>query len=295
MCATYEISFVLLPPNPTHLCQPLEVSYFAPMKRTWRRILTEWTSKRRGPFQKSDFPYLLNKTLTELGVNSAQNLKSGFRTTGIIPLDSNQVLKRLPSAKKTDDESSNTALTAFFLDFLKETRMPEKKPARKRSKIKVVPGKTVEATINEEDSLNNEGEEVEDILREREKNNSDNENNLIENEDSESQIEIHEENNLVPSLQSFVIVKVPTATTSKFKYFVALVLEKYGEEEENMNYLVRYLRKRKTGEDVYFAFPNIPDESIIANKNVEFKLATSIKLRRERYKFKNIPKYLALE
>ena len=173
--------------------------------------------------------------------------------------------------------------------------MPEKKPARKRSKIKVVPGKTVEATINEEDSLNNEGEEVEDILREREKNNSDNENNLIENEDSESQIEIHEENNLVPSLQSFVIVKVPTATTSKFKYFVALVLEKYGEEEENMNYLVRYLRKRKTGEDVYFAFPNIPDESIIANEDVEFKLATSIKLRRERYKFKNIPKHLALE
>ncbi|KAK6167093.1 hypothetical protein SNE40_021197 [Patella caerulea] len=32
-CEENNIAFVCLPPNSTHICQPLDVSFFAPMKR----------------------------------------------------------------------------------------------------------------------------------------------------------------------------------------------------------------------------------------------------------------------
>ncbi|XP_049787110.1 uncharacterized protein LOC126190695 [Schistocerca cancellata] len=38
-CKENNIRFVLLPPNSTHLCQPLDAAYFRPLKRSWRKVL----------------------------------------------------------------------------------------------------------------------------------------------------------------------------------------------------------------------------------------------------------------
>jgi len=46
-CELHNIAFVCLPPNATHLCQPLDVAFFAPMKRQWRKILTEYKQTHR--------------------------------------------------------------------------------------------------------------------------------------------------------------------------------------------------------------------------------------------------------
>ena len=58
-----NIAFICLPPNSTHLSQPLDVAFFAPMKRTWSTILEEF--KRSNPHKsvvdKTLFPRLLNK------------------------------------------------------------------------------------------------------------------------------------------------------------------------------------------------------------------------------------------
>lgn len=41
-CSKHNIAFVFLPPNSTHLTQPLDVSFFRPLKIAWCKILTTW-------------------------------------------------------------------------------------------------------------------------------------------------------------------------------------------------------------------------------------------------------------
>lgn len=44
-CMENDIHFVFLPKNSTHLCQPLDVAVFGPLKRVWRDVLTEWKKR----------------------------------------------------------------------------------------------------------------------------------------------------------------------------------------------------------------------------------------------------------
>lgn len=41
-CVESNIEFKFLPPHTTHLCQPLDVAYFRPLKGVWRKELTHW-------------------------------------------------------------------------------------------------------------------------------------------------------------------------------------------------------------------------------------------------------------
>ena len=41
-CKEYNIRFISLPPNSTHLTQPLDVCFFRPAKRHWRKVLSDW-------------------------------------------------------------------------------------------------------------------------------------------------------------------------------------------------------------------------------------------------------------
>lgn len=136
-CEENNVTFALLPANSTHVCQPLDVAYFGPLKKCWRRILTDWKLKRRGPFQKSDFPTLLNRTLNEIKVTSEKNIISGFRATGIWPLNADQVLKRIPRQQDENNDPNASLLSDSLLDFLKTSRMPEPKTKTKRKRINV--------------------------------------------------------------------------------------------------------------------------------------------------------------
>ena len=145
-CSKFNIAFIALPPNSTHLTQPLDVAYFRPMKTAWRSILAQWKESGKGrklpSLPKDQFPDLLSKLMVKMSVKDAENLKSGFRKTGIYPLDRKQVLARLPGSQ----DGSAEAVSESFIEHLVQMRGEDKDaPRRKRLKVSVVPGKSVSA------------------------------------------------------------------------------------------------------------------------------------------------------
>ncbi|CAK1592462.1 unnamed protein product [Parnassius mnemosyne] len=143
-CDKNNIRFVCLPPNSTHLTQPLDVAFFHPMKVAWRKILTEWKAsvqgRREQVLQKSSFPVLLNRLIDILEPTREVNLVSGFRKCGIYPVDANPLLERLPT---TVDK---TALQDSFLQSLEAKRLEwttNGTTRGRRRKLHITPGKSV--------------------------------------------------------------------------------------------------------------------------------------------------------
>ncbi|XP_065658224.1 uncharacterized protein LOC136082729 [Hydra vulgaris] len=90
----HNIKFITMPSNATHLCQPLDVAVFRGLKQSWRSILLKWRLESRieGAIPKEHQPTLLNKLNNTL---RPEALISGFRATGIYPMDKTEVIKRL--------------------------------------------------------------------------------------------------------------------------------------------------------------------------------------------------------
>lgn len=78
LCQEHNIAFVCLPPNSTHLTQPLDIAYFRPLKIKWKQALTAWKESEQGKraqcLPKDQFPSLLKKTLDDLEPTISQNL-----------------------------------------------------------------------------------------------------------------------------------------------------------------------------------------------------------------------------
>ena len=101
-CMDHDTFFICLPPNATHLCQPLDVAVFRPGKVSWKDILETWRlgSRYMDNLPKTVFPSLLYKLVRRL---KGCNLVSGFHASGIYPLDRQQVLKRFPSVITSEE------------------------------------------------------------------------------------------------------------------------------------------------------------------------------------------------
>lgn len=150
LCEENSIKFIALPPNATHLLQPLDVAFFRPLKSHWREVLTNWkktpSGSRCSTIPKDEFPRLLKQLLTAMEWGTRQNLRSGFRKTGIVPLNKQQVLSRLPSKVLEQSLASmTTCIGDTFLDELKRRREEATKPHenKRRKKVNVPPGKSI--------------------------------------------------------------------------------------------------------------------------------------------------------
>ncbi|CAH2004705.1 unnamed protein product [Acanthoscelides obtectus] len=148
-CEDHNIAFVALPPNSTHLTQPLDVAYFRPLKVHWRKILDEWKSTREGQvlptIPKQTFPSLLNQLWEKIAPKTEDNLKAGFLKTGIFPTNEQPVLERLPTFKHPEPTLDPEAVGESFIQFLENKRQAvvcQGKGGRKR-KLNVDPGKSV--------------------------------------------------------------------------------------------------------------------------------------------------------
>lgn len=144
-CKKYDIVMTFLPPNTTHLTQPLDVCFFRPLKIHWRNVLTEYKTKHphASGLCKDDFPKLLKKVIEKVEKNGSQNLVSGFESTGIYPLNANRVLQKIPSRNNTSEKVKEN-INDSVMDFLIKVRGPQdKQPTKRRKKVSVQPGHSV--------------------------------------------------------------------------------------------------------------------------------------------------------
>ncbi|KAA0196656.1 hypothetical protein HAZT_HAZT011387 [Hyalella azteca] len=99
-----DIKFLCLPPNSTDKTQPLDVAFFGPMKKAWKHVLEEFKVENASVsiVNKQVFPRQVNKLFKDPSFypNIEKNLKSGFRATGIFPLDLNNLLRRLGNTRR---------------------------------------------------------------------------------------------------------------------------------------------------------------------------------------------------
>lgn len=145
LCQENDIKLIFLPPNSTHLLQPLDVAFFGPMKKAWRDILENWKSTSRGSkatgLDKSQFPRLLKNLMEKIGFSSSQNIISGFRATGIFPLDRHKVLEKLPIEDLAAVEEGISGEIIDHLKALRYTDQSSRKPRKRR--LQVAPGKSI--------------------------------------------------------------------------------------------------------------------------------------------------------
>lgn len=148
-CQEYNIRFACLPPNSTHMCQPLDVAFFAPMKRNWRKLLSTWKQTQAGrqsTLSKDRFPALLTKLMNAISDDAQKNLQSGFRKCGIHPFQPEEVLRRIPDKGGQAENHVPTNISESLVDMLKEMRDARlsQTPRNTRQKLKnKEPGKSL--------------------------------------------------------------------------------------------------------------------------------------------------------
>ena len=103
LAAKEQVILFTLPPNTTHLCQPLDRSCFGPLKVAWREASHQFMSDNPGKvISRYSFSKIFNQAWMK--AMTSQNIVSGFRVTGICPFDHTVLLP-------DDDEESSKELT----------------------------------------------------------------------------------------------------------------------------------------------------------------------------------------
>lgn len=147
LCEQHKIKFILLPPNTTHLTQPLDVCVYRPMKIRWREVVEKY--KTSNPLsvsiEKSRFPFLLKSMLENMKESLVDDIISGFETAGIRPLDPSKILDKLPSSGSPDEQAVSVGLSNSFLEYLEKTRNNQtgSKTRVKRKLLNIQPGKSI--------------------------------------------------------------------------------------------------------------------------------------------------------
>jgi hypothetical protein len=88
-----------IPPHSSHLLQPLDVSYFSPLKHTYRQEIQKQIAFSINYINKDEFLTIYSRVRT--AALSKKNVQSAFRATGLVLYDPEQVLSRLNTQIKT--------------------------------------------------------------------------------------------------------------------------------------------------------------------------------------------------
>jgi DDE superfamily endonuclease len=112
-CDQNKILLMAYPPHSTHRLQPLDVSLFNPLANFYSQNLDNWLLRSYGTcsMSKRHFWGLFKPAFD--AAFTAENVASGWRKTGLYPLDEEVILSqvRIPESRPTSSDASS--LSAF--------------------------------------------------------------------------------------------------------------------------------------------------------------------------------------
>lgn len=263
-CLDNNISFVLLPPNSTHLTQPLDVAYFRPLKIKWRQVLNSWKEKNKGVVPKTQFPRLVGLAMKQLGKESSTNLISGFEACGIVPLNPNKVIQRIPSlSSKLSDSWLRT-----FEGFLESRRKNETTIHTKKRRLTVPAGKSIVTPGSDEE------DDPIDVVCSGDENADD---DLVNDPPPDfDNVPSSSKKDSNFNVGDYVLVKYLYNSNTKkehYKFFPGLIKNILDD-----NYECQFLRNYK-GSPQTFVFPNVQDIEHIKQENIIRSLKIESEIR----------------
>lgn len=102
LAAEQGVIIFILPPNTTHLTQPLDKGVFGPFKHHWKQVCHDFNISHPGQVVNSyNFCQLFSKAWVES--MTAVNIAAGFQTTGIYPIDREAVMQESCSTSAEDN------------------------------------------------------------------------------------------------------------------------------------------------------------------------------------------------
>lgn len=112
-----HVQLICLPASTTHFMQPLDVSYFRPLKVYWRKEKDQYEFEQKRSILKYEVPKMLQIIFDKYNLNNAA--KNGFRKCGLFPFDPNNVdyskcSQQLPAAEDEKSSSPSKSILEFF-------------------------------------------------------------------------------------------------------------------------------------------------------------------------------------
>ena len=86
----YKIVPICMPPHSSHILQPLDVSCFSVLKRSYGRQVEQFIRRNIDFIDKSDFLVSYNQARTE--TYQSDTIRNGFKAIGLVPYDPIRVL-----------------------------------------------------------------------------------------------------------------------------------------------------------------------------------------------------------
>ncbi|EED19603.1 pogo transposable element, putative [Talaromyces stipitatus ATCC 10500] len=98
-CIENNIISLCMPAHTSHLCQPLDVSIFSPLKKSYYKHVEYRTRLGFSHIDKLDFLEAFLRARTE--AYKTTSIQNGFAATGLVPLNPGRVLEKLNIQLKT--------------------------------------------------------------------------------------------------------------------------------------------------------------------------------------------------
>ncbi len=105
-CTEHKIIPICMPPHSSHFLQPLDVSCFSVLKRSYGRQVEQLMRRGIDFIDKPDFLISYQKARTETYLSDT--IRNGFKATGLVPYDPIQVLSQLQIEQKTPTPPSSS-------------------------------------------------------------------------------------------------------------------------------------------------------------------------------------------